>query len=121
MKEIKYESLPEIYRQAVDLGVIEIRDNKLVQILNLGEIPQVAKVVEKLRPELHQDLFTKSDQEAIILSRVLTSAPDEAREKWAILRQALGVQHKSLVPPRLWSNPIFAAISNEVLVRVEGS
>jgi hypothetical protein len=114
MNEIKYENLPEIYRQAVDLGLVEIQNNKLVQVSNLDCVPQVAKLVEKIRPELHQDLFLKSDQEAIVLSRVLSSSPDDAREKWAILRQALGVKHKAIIPPRLWSNEIFAAISNEI-------
>ena len=51
-----------------------------------------------------------TDQEAIVLCRVLNSPSGVARELWSSLRIAVGVSHGMSLPRQLWSNDAFRSI-----------
>lgn len=108
--------LPDWLKLSVDLGYYSLQDGELVRNKDVehDSVPGMARIIEKIKPELAKTLHTSYDQEAIVLSRVLTSTNNEAREKWAILRQALGMPHGKVIPARFWSTKAFQAVANEI-------
>lgn len=111
-----FSELPFYIKKAVDLGLLEINDKKIV---NCDEsVPlkamEVARIVDKLQPTSVQEREDTTPQEAIVLSKVLTSSSGVARERWAELRGAFGVGHGQGVPMTLWSDIRFRAIAHEI-------
>lgn len=109
-------SLPFYIQKAVDLGLLEV-DNDKISGTNQKAIETVmasARLVEKLQPSTILEKEDTLNQEAIVLSRVLSSASGMARELWSQLRTAFGVGHGQELPENLWSSQIFRAIAREV-------
>jgi hypothetical protein len=108
--------LPFYIQKAVDLGLMEVDDGKIIST-NKEAIETTigtARLVEKLQPTTIVDNENTTDQEAIVLCRVLTSPSGTARELWSKFRIAFGVGHGQELPAHLWSLPAFAAIGKEI-------
>lgn len=108
--------LPFYLQKAVDLGILAVEDGVVVcrNTEVASKAIEVARVVDKLQPTSVQEREDTTPQEAIVLSRVLTSPSGLAREYWGELRAAFGVGHNQAVPGSLWSDPRFRAISHEI-------
>lgn len=109
-------TLPHHIQTAVDLGLLNVADGKVVSA-NESAIETVmssARLVEKLQPTTILEREDTLNQEAIVLSRVLSSPSGVARELWSQLRTAFGVGHGQQLPENLWSSSVFKAIANEV-------
>ena len=77
-------------------------------------------MVEKLQPSTIADNDDTTDQEAIVLCRILISPSGLARELWSQFRTAFGLGHGQEVPTHLWSNPCFMAIAKEIDMTFSG-
>lgn len=108
--------LPFYIQKAVDLGVLEVRDNKIVDCKKdeVETILGVTRLIEKIQPTTIAQIESTVDQESIVLSRVLSSPTGKARELWADLRIAFGVGHGQPIPENLWSVPVLRAIGAEI-------
>lgn len=108
--------LPHWPQKALELGLIQVIDGRIVTVDTsaVNTIIGTARLVEKLQPSTIADRDDTTDQEAIVLSRVLTSASGVARELWSQLRTAFGVGHGQELPATLWSNIAFRAIGKEI-------
>lgn len=108
--------LPYYIQKAVDLGLIEIKDGKIVKVDKdaVETTVGVARIVEKLQPTTIVQKEDTYDQEAIVLCRVLSSPSGVARELWSKLRIAFGVGHGQALPNHLWCNPCFLAVGKEI-------
>jgi len=109
-------TLPFYVQKAHELGLIRIEDGQIVQA-NTEAIQTVigtARIVEKLQPTTILDRDDTTNQEAIVLCRVLTSASGMARELWSQLRTGFGMGHGQELPSNLWSNDCFKAIAKEI-------
>lgn len=107
---------PFYIQKAVDLGLLKTEKGKIVgcdEAIPLKAI-EVARIVDKLQPTSVQEREDTTPQEAIVLSKVLTSPSGVARERWAELRGAFGVGHGQGVPMNLWSDLRFRAIAHEI-------
>lgn len=107
---------PKHIQNAVDLGLLEARDGRIVGVgqEEAESVLGIARLIEKIQPTTQVDGDDTTDQEAIVLSRVLTSPPGIARELWSELRIAVGVGHGQPLPRQLWSNPAFRAVGSLV-------
>jgi len=105
---------PKHIQNAVDLGLLEARDGRIVGVgqEEAESVLGIARLIEKIQPTTQVDGDDTTDQEAIVLSRVLTSPPGLARELWSELRIAVGVGHGQELPRQLWSNPAFRAVGS---------
>lgn len=110
------EELPYYIRKAVDIGLLREQDGHVaVDRVDVAEgAIQVARIVDKLQPTSIQEREDTTPQEAIVLSKVLTSPSGLARERWAELRGAFGVGNGQLVPLSLWSDLRFKAVAQEI-------
>lgn len=108
--------LPYYLQKAVDLGLLGLDDDKITCRNADAAVKaiEVARVVDKLQPTSVQEREDTTPQEAIVLSKVLTSPSGVAREHWAELRGAFGVGHGQAVPSSLWSDVRFKAIAHEI-------
>jgi replicative DNA helicase len=108
--------LPFYIQKAVDLGLLDIKDNKVVNCNEAAasKAVEVARIIDKLQPTSVQEREDTTPQEAIVLSKVLTSPSGVARERWSELRGAFGVGHGQGVPMNLWSDIRFRAIAHEI-------
>lgn len=109
-------ALPFYIQKAVDLGLLAV-ENERITGANKDAIETIvgtARLVEKLQPTTIADRDDTTNQEAIVLCRVLSSASGMARELWSQLRTAFGVGHGQELPPSLWSNEAFKAIGKEI-------
>lgn len=109
-------SLPFYIQKAADLGLITLDGGRIVDCnkTSIDTIFGTARLVEKLQPTSIADKDDTTDQEAIILCRVLNSPSGLARELWSQLRTAFGVGHGQELPQNLWSNIAFRAIGKEI-------
>ncbi len=109
-------SLPFYIQKAADLNLLTIEDGKVTGCAQeeVETILGAARVIEKLQPTSAAETDDTTDQEAIILCRVLNAPSGLARELWSSLRVAFGVSHDQAVPLNLWSTPGFKAIGNEI-------
>ena len=108
--------MPFYIQKAYELGLLSI-ENGHINAVNQEAIQTVigaARLVEKLQPTTILDRDDTTDQEAIVLCRVLTSISGVARELWSQLRTAFGMGHGQELPPNLWSNDAFRAIGKEI-------
>ena len=108
--------LPFYIQKAVDLGLLKVEGSKIVSCDEkaASKAMEVARIVDKLQPTSVQEREDTTPQEAIVLSKVLTSPSGVARERWAELRGAFGVGHGQGVPMTLWSDMRFRAIAHEI-------
>ena len=109
-------NLPTYIQKATDLGLLTVEDGK-VTACNKDAVETVlgtARIIEKLQPTTTAEVESTTDQEAIVLARVLSAPTGLARELWSQLRVAFGVAHDQQVPPNLWSTPEFKAVGNEI-------
>lgn len=108
--------LPFYLQKAVDLGLLVENDGKITGCNSqyAHRATEVARIVDKLQPTSVQDREDTTSQEAIVLSRVLSSPPGMARELWGNLRTGFGIGHGQLVPLNLWSDSRLKAIAKEI-------
>jgi replicative DNA helicase len=108
--------LPFYIQKAVDLGLLQVDAGKIVSFDDKAssKAMEVARIVDKLQPTSVQEREDTTPQEAIVLSKVLTSPSGVARERWAELRGAFGVGNGQGVPMTLWSDMRFRAIAHEI-------
>lgn len=109
-------SLPFYIQKAADLGLLVVDDGKITSTNNeaIQTVIGAARLVEKLQPTTIVSNDNTTNQEAIILCRILTSASGVSRELWSHVRTAFGVGHGQELPQNLWSNPCFRAIGREI-------
>lgn len=109
-------SLPFYIQKAVDLGLLTVENERITSANKeaIETIVGTARLVEKLQPTTIADRDDTTNQEAIVLCRVLSSASGMARELWSQLRTAFGVGHGQELPSSLWSNEAFRAIGKEI-------
>jgi len=109
-------TLPFYLQKAVDLGLLKEEDGMIysVEETAIATVMQAARLVEKLQPSTIAEREDTINQEAIVLTRVLSSASGTARELWSQLRTAFGVGHGQELPENLWSSEVFRAIAREV-------
>lgn len=108
--------LPFYVQKAIDLGLLKFEDHNLlpIGIDQASKVLEVARIVDKLQPTSVQESEDTKAQEAIVLSKIMTSVSGPAREYWSELRAAFGVGHGQSVPLSLWSDPRFRAIAHEI-------
>ena len=107
---------PFYIQKAVDLGLLQ-SDGERITGCNAQAAERamdVARVVDKLQPTSVQEREDTLAQEAIVLSRVLSSPSGLARELWSQLRTGFGMGHGQLIPPTLWSEDCLRAIAKEI-------
>ena len=109
-------TIPFYIQKASELGLIQINDGKIVDCNKpaIDTIMGTARLVEKLQPTTIADRDDTTNQEAIVLCRVLNSASGVARELWSQFRTAFGVGHGQELPLNLWSNIGFRVIAKEI-------
>jgi hypothetical protein len=108
--------LPFYLQKAVDLGLLHQEEGKIIGCNStfIDKAVEVARIVDKLQPTSVQDREDTTNQEAIILSKVLSCPPGIARELWGELRTGFGIGHGQLIPLSLWSDDRFKAIAKEI-------
>lgn len=109
-------NFPAYIQKAVDLGLLEADDGKIIGCKKdeVETVLGMARIIDKLQPTTAAQDEDTTDQEAIVLCRVLSSPTGKARELWAELRIAFGIGHGQAIPLDLWSNNVFKAIGNEI-------
>lgn len=109
-------TLPFHIQQAANLGLITMDGEKIVDFNEdlIQTIEGSVRMVEKLQPSSIVDNDNTTDQEAIILCRILINTSGVARELWSDFRAAFGVAHGQRLPSVLWSHNAFKAIANEI-------
>ena len=98
-------NLPTYIQKAADLGLLTVEEGKVTDC-NKEAVETVlgtARIIEKLQPTTAAEVEDTTDQEAIVLCRVLNAPSGLARELWSELRVAFGVAHDQTVPLNLWS------------------
>lgn len=109
-------SFPTYIQKAVDLGLLQAEDGKITGC-SKDEVETVlgmARLIEKIQPTTGTEVDDTTDQEAIVLIRVLSSPSGKANELWGDLRIAFGVGHGQAIPDELWSTRVFRAIGREI-------
>lgn len=107
---------PFYLQKAIDLGLLIEEEGKITGCRTdcVQKAGEVARIVDKLQPTSVQDREDTTSQEAIVLSRVMSSPPGLARELWGQLRTGFGIGHGQLIPSSLWSDSRFKAIAKEI-------
>lgn len=105
-------AFPKHIQQAVDLGLLQAEDGRITGVGSQESetILGLSRLMEKIQPTMAAEQDDTTDQEAIILCRILTSPSGLARELWSDLRIAVGVAHGQQLPRQLWSTDVFRAI-----------
>jgi RecA/RadA recombinase len=109
-------TFPHYIQKAVDLGLLTVDGGKITGCDKsaVETVLGTARLIEKLQPTTTAQQDDTTDQEAIVLCRVLSSPSGKARQLWADLRVGFGIGHGQAVPDSMWSTPVFRAIGNEV-------
>ena len=109
-------TFPHYIQKAVDLGLLQAEDGKIIDCNKdaVETIMGAARMIEKLQPTTTAKLDDTTDQEAIVLCRVLSSPSGTARHLWAELRAGMGVGHGQDLPDNLWSTKVFRAIGRGI-------
>jgi replicative DNA helicase len=105
-------NFPPHIQNAVDLGLLEAQDGKIAGVgkEEAESVFGLVRLIEKIQPTTKFEGDDTTDQEAIVLCRVLSSPSGLARELWSDLRIAVGVSHGQSLPRQLWSNDAFRSI-----------
>ena len=103
---------PKHIQNAVDLGLLTTDGEKVTGVgqEETQSVFGLARLIEKIQPTTKFEGDDTTEQEAIVLCRVLTSPAGLARELWSDLRIAVGVGHGQSLPRQLWSTDVFRAI-----------
>ena len=103
---------PSHIQKAVDLGLLQAEGGKVVGVGHeeAESVLGLVRLIEKIQPTSKFEGDDTTDQEAIVLCRVLNSPSGIARELWSDLRIAVGVGHGMPLPRQLWSNDAFRSI-----------
>lgn len=103
---------PKHIQNAVDLGLLTAEDGKITGVgqEEAQSVFGLVRLVEKIQPTTKFEGDDTTQQEGIVLCRVLTSPSGIARELWSDLRIAVGVGHGQSLPRQLWSTDVFRAI-----------
>jgi len=109
-------NFPHYIQRAVDLGLLQAEEGKIVGCNKeaVETVMGTARLIEKLQPTTTAQLDDTTDQEAIVLCRVLSSPSGVARHLWSELRAAIGVGHGQRFPEYFWSTAVFQAIGGHV-------
>lgn len=107
---------PYYIQKAVELGLLKAEEDKITGCRKdeVETILGMARIIEKIQPTTVAKEEDTTDQEAIVLIRVLSSPSGVARELWGDLRIAFGVGHGQAIPATLWSTDVFRAIAREI-------
>jgi len=105
-------NFPPHIQNAVDLGLLQAQDGKIAGVgkEEAESVFGLVRLIEKIQPTTKFEGDDTTDQEAIVLCRVLCSPSGLARELWSDLRIAVGVSHGQSLPRQLWSNDAFRSI-----------
>ena len=105
-------TFPKYIQNAVDLGLLTADGDKITGVgqEEAQSVFGLVRLIEKIQPTSKFDGDDTTEQEAIVLCRVLTSPAGIARELWSDLRIAVGVGHGQALPRQLWSTDVFRAI-----------
>ena len=105
-------TFPKHIQQAVDLGLLSAENGRItgVGVEEAETVLGLSRLMEKIQPTTKSEGDDTTDQEAIVLCRVLTSPSGVARELWSELRIAVGVGHGQPLPSQLWSTDVFKSI-----------
>ena len=111
-----HDQLPYYIKKAVDLDLLGIQEGKINSVNDtaIKSVMGTVRIVEKLQPSTIADRDETITQESIVLSRVLTSSTNSARDLWSDIRTAFGVGHGQELPRSLWSMPAFQVIGREI-------
>lgn len=103
---------PKHIQNAVDLGLLTAEDGKITGVgqEEAQSVFGLVRLVEKIQPTTKFEGDDTTQQEGIVLCRVLTSPSGIARELWSDLRIAVGVGHGQSLPRQLWSTDVFRAV-----------
>lgn len=109
-------TFPKHIQQAVDLGLLQAENGRITGVGSEESetILGLSRLMEKIQPTMAAEQDDTTDQEAIILCRILTSPSGVARELWSDLRIAVGVAHGQALPRQLWSTDVFRAVGGLV-------
>jgi hypothetical protein len=109
-------TFPHYIQKAVDLGLLQASGDKITGCSKdeVETIMGMARIIEKIQPTTTAKEDDTTDQEAIVLCRVLSSPSGLARELWADLRIAFGIGHGQNIPETMWSTNVFKAIGREI-------
>lgn len=109
-------TLPFYIQKAADLGLLQIEGGRIVGCAKdeVETVLGVSRIIEKIQPTTAAEQDDTTDQEAIVLCRVLTSPSGKARELWADLRCAVGIGHGQELPWQLWSTDTFRAVGGTI-------
>jgi hypothetical protein len=109
-------TFPHYIQKAVDLGLLQASGDKITGCKKeeVETIMGMARIIEKIQPTTTAKEDDTTDQEAIVLCRVLSSPSGLARELWADLRIAFGIGHGQNIPETMWSTNVFKAIGREI-------
>ena len=82
-------TFPHYIQKAVDLGLLEASGDKITGCKKeeVETIMGMARIIEKIQPTTTAKEDDTTDQEAIVLCRVLSSPSGLARELWADLNR----------------------------------
>ncbi len=107
---------PYYIQKAVELGLLKAEEDKITGCRKdeVETILGMARIIEKIQPTTVAKEEDTTDQEAIVLIRVLSSPSGVARELWGDLRIAFGVGHGQAIPSALWSTDLFRTIGREI-------
>lgn len=109
-------AFPPYIQKAVDLGLLKVEEGKITScdLQAVESVTGMARLIEKIQPTTAAQVDDTTDQEAIILARVLGSPGQMAQKLWSDLRVAFGIQHGKPVPLNLWSSQTLRAIATEI-------
>lgn len=109
-------TFPVYIQKALDLGLLIEEDGKIVDCKKdeVETVMGMARLIEKMQPEDMSEQIDTTDQEAIVLCRVIGSDSNKAYELWGELRIAFGVGHGQSIPDDLWTNGTLRAIGREI-------
>jgi replicative DNA helicase len=109
-------TFPVYIQKALDLGLLVEEDGKIVDCKKdeVETVMGMARLIEKMQPEDMSEQIDTTDQEAIVLCRVIGSDSNKAYELWGELRIAFGVGHGQSIPDDLWTNGTLRAIGREI-------
>ena len=109
-------TLPFYIQKAADLGLLQVEGDRITGCAKdeVETVLGVSRIIEKIQPTTVAEKDDTTDQEAIVLCRVLTSPSGRARELWADLRCAVGIGHSQELPWQLWSTDSFRAVGGTI-------
>jgi replicative DNA helicase len=109
-------SFPTYIQKAVELGLLTAEGDKITDCNKdaVETVVGMSRLIDKIQPTTQSEIEDTTDQEAIVLCRILSAPFGKARELWADLRVAFGVAHGQSIPGSLWTDGVFRTIGGEI-------